>query len=132
MANLHILEEETRVDTTLYYRDFHMADNPDIRWSFPCDADGNVDTATLDATALGDFHDCHAGVMLIDDRRVDIIDDGVRTSRTTHVEFGGGTCPYCGRWVWLVKPFFNTCECGERFNKQGHLIRPRQTENNDG
>ncbi len=79
-------------------------------FSWPCDADGNLDAATAvrrdDLVATGSY-----------------FDNGVIKYERWHHIPGSGRCP-CGRTVDLCG-FTNACECGRDYNMSGDELADR-------
>lgn len=107
----------SRFDENVHHK-LHFDYVGETNWgfSFPCDAEGNVDEATLASCGLENYRACLAGTN--GTRRV-----GVVPYESRYRVPAVGQCP-CGAEVHLAN-FTNTCSCGRDFNSAGQELAPR-------
>jgi hypothetical protein len=87
-------------------------------YSFPCDAQGVVDTATLAREAAENLRKCQAGELPVRFK-------GIESFTVSYTQPTVGLCD-CGQKVEL-DGFTNTCEgCGTDYNWAGQQLAPRQ------
>jgi hypothetical protein len=92
--------------------------SPGHGFSFPCDKDGNVDTADMNPAALDNFRKCLCGDH-------DVVFEGVDAREWSYRHPRIGRCD-CGEEITLDR-FTNTCyECGADYNMSGQRLAPRE------
>jgi hypothetical protein len=107
-----------RVHTTEYHYEFWRSEDDRGGYSFPCDADGNIEF-TDDRRESFDF--CQNEVTL-----GNYIEVGVMERNYSEWEPAHGKCP-CGRTVWLTydNGYGVGCDCGRDYNLSGQELAPR-------
>lgn len=111
-----IISRREFVTVTKYVRGFYWIDDPGSGFSFPCDADGNLDMATMSPEALDNL------LLALTDERVAY--SGVEEQDWSYTEPAVLRCD-CGEHVSL-DGFTCTCErCGADYNSSGQRLAPR-------
>ena len=115
--------EDARLETSEEYRlCFSLADAPDCGWSFPCDADGNVDEAALHPDGLDNLRLCRTGQGRSGRA---IILDGVMCEQRT-IRYPAVARCLCGARLELASSWLNTCDvCGRDYDGSGTALAPR-------
>lgn len=111
---MKIIQHRERITETTYARDFRWRDDRNAGFSFPCDAEGNVE---LDGVALENYNKCLSG-------EHDVVDYGIDVRENTWTQPAIGLCG-CGGKVHLAN-FTNTCACGADYNSSGQRLAPRE------
>jgi len=121
MMALQIIED-ARLETSEEYRlCFSLADAPGCGWSFPCDADGNVDEAAMHPDGLNNLWMCRTGGR---SGRA-IIFDGVMCEQHTIRIPAVARCQ-CGARLELESSWLNICaSCGHACDGSGAALAPR-------
>lgn len=111
------LSKRTHGTTTHYTLAFDRKASPGSGYGFPCDKDGNVNTADLQPVARDSYNRLVAG----DDKfEAPYLCESV----SRWVEPAVIACECCGAQVSLYG-FTNTCGCGSDYNMSGNLLADR-------
>lgn len=120
---MKIISHRERVTVEEHRRDFDIVDIPGAGFSFPCDAEGNLEE--LNPVAAESLAGCLAGRMKLGDgAEHDIRDNGIKSWTRSYTVPSEGVCDVCGEVVAL-RGFTNTCDCGADYNMSGQRLAPR-------
>jgi hypothetical protein len=119
--SIEILEHGGRVETAVTELTFwYVGHHGNWGFSFPCDPQGNVDIASLNPTAQGNYQKCLTKTMQPPVEAPEIVHNTVigRQSRI-------GRC-HCGSMICLDN-FTNSCDhCGRDYNSSGQELGSRE------
>ena len=114
---MKILKNREHWQNVTYSRSFLNPKVLGAGWGFDCDADGKVFELSNDL-AKENLRKCLAG-------EGGIIDDGIKTYRSSGISPAVGLCDDCGAEVYLSH-FTNTCDCGADYNMSGERLASRE------
>lgn len=114
---MEIIQRAYTEEHVEYSVEYTWLDDRHGGFAFPCDADGNIDRASMAPAGLANLAACESGEYAV--RR-----EGVREYRWSYRVAHTGRCS-CGTEVYLDS-FTNTCGgCGADYNSAGQLLAPR-------
>lgn len=113
-----IISERQRIENVTYGLYFANLNVEGAGFSFDCDKDGNVDTASMNPCALANYNGCISG-----EYNVKLV--GVETYTSRYTQPAILKCD-CGEHVHLDSSWANECDgCGAEYNMSGQRLAPR-------
>lgn len=114
---IRIIRESKVIESVQYRLFFPLTGKGYSGFSFPCDEDGNVDTAQLNPDALYNYTSCLTQKHVVGPSRVE-------TERHTYTQPRIGRCE-CGEEIYLDR-YTNSCDCGIDYDSAGYALAPRE------